>query len=320
MTSEGSQLALDLYDLLRDLDPSRWRADVEASTREKLTRIQRRVAELVSKGDDGTGPLVAPIHHVRAVLREHRPAHDLTGADLRAAWMSFRQRMVPAYQSLAQVLHAHEIHVPALRPTNYNRTAFHVASALGVLVLAELVLPPFWTIVASGGFALGCWFLETGRRISKPMNDRLMRVRFFQLIIHPHEHYRVNSATWYASALILLALTSPLVASACGLAVLGSGDPVAALVGRRWGRLTLAYGRTLEGTVAFVVVATLAAFGVLLLWHPVAPWPLLLAIAAAAAVSGAVAELGSKFLDDNFTIPLVAAAGAALAAGLLGVL
>ena len=318
MTAEGSQLALELYDLLRDLDRSRFRVEFEATVRAKLGRVQERVAALLHDLDGRPTALAVSINKVRGVLDEHPPRPGLTGADLRAAWMRFRGRMVPAYLALAQVLRAQQVHVPPLRPTNYTRTVFHVLSAFSVLLLLEVVLDRTGTVLASGAFAAMCWFLETGRAASERFNDRLMQVRFFQRIIHPHEHRQVNSATWYATALLILSLASPVFASAAALAVLGAGDQVAAAVGRRWGRTMLLHGRTLEGTAAFVVAATAAAFAVLLVCHPIGRWPILLALAAAAALSGAVAEVASKRLDDNFTIPLAAAAGAATLAGALG--
>ncbi|MBI2893568.1 MAG: hypothetical protein HYY06_08440 [Deltaproteobacteria bacterium] len=317
MTSDGYLLALELYDLLRDLDRSRWREELEATVRSRLARVQARLTDLARELDGRGSALGSSVQLARAVVEEHGPGQGLSGPALQAAWMSFRGRMVPAYQALAQALRAERVHVPVLRPANWRRTAFHVSSAFGVLLLLERVFSPLGSVIASGAFAGLCWFLEAGRHLSRRMNDRLMQVRFFQWIIHPHERHQVNSATWYATALFLLSLASPVFASAAALAVLGAGDPVAAFAGRRWGRRTLGHGRTLEGSIAFVASATGAAFGVLAWWHPLGRWPALLVVAAGAAVAGAVAELASRRLDDNFTIPLAAAGGAAAAAFLL---
>lgn len=319
----GSQLALDLYALLRDTDPARWRDGVESAARQRLAAVKRQAAELLGRADADADAvqeaLSGPVARVALVLEEHGRVERLEQGDRRAQWMRLRERLLPAYESLARVLRAQAIHVPALRPTNWYRSAFHVISAVTVLLLLEVVLSPWGTVLASGGFALVCWTLETGRALSRSMNDVLMRFRFFQLIIHPHERHRVNSATWYATALFILSLVSPPFASALAVAVLGAGDPIAAFVGRRWGRVTLVHGRTLEGTLAFVAVSAVVAFVVLLIWHPMAGVPALFVVAGVAAVFGAVVELFSLRLDDNFTIPLAAAAGASLAASLLGI-
>ena len=316
--SDGGRLALDLYDLLRETDPARWREDLEARARDRLARIRARTAELLHVAAKQNDPLSDPVKHVATVLDDHGPPPDLTGHDLRAAWMRFRERMVPAYEALARVLRARRVSAPTLRPTNWYRSAFHVVAAFGVILLFEYLLNDFTAILAAGGFAATCWLLETGRALSGRMNARLMEVRFFQLIIHPHEHHRINSATWYATALIVLVLVSPPYASVAGVAVLGAGDPLAAFVGRRWGRTTLIDGRTLEGTLAFVLFGALSAFVILALWHPIAPWPSLAVVALGASLVGAIVELLSFRLDDNFTIPLGAAAAAVGTAALLG--
>jgi dolichol kinase len=95
------------------------------------------------------------------------------------------------------------------------------------------------------------------------------------------------------------------------VAVLGFADPTAAIVGRRFGRVKLVNGRTLEGTITFFVVGVAAALGVVA-WLP-APPPVAvaLALAAAAGVAGALAELFSRRIDDNFSIPIVSAAATA---------
>jgi dolichol kinase len=92
--------------------------------------------------------------------------------------------------------------------------------------------------------------------------------------------------------------------------VLGVGDPLAAIVGRAYGRTKLLHGRSLEGTLAFALSAALACFVAFVVFHPSLGVPLALGAAAAAALSGAVAELVSLRVDDNFSVPLSAAAGA----------
>jgi dolichol kinase len=158
-------------------------------------------------------------------------------------------------------------------------------------------------------FAGTFWSLECLRRISPRANDALMA--FFAPIARPIERERVNSATWYMTALFLLASTGSTIAAVVGVAVLGFADPTAAIVGRRFGRVKLVHGRTLVGTMTFLVVGAAAAFSVVA-WLPTPP-PLAIAVglAAAAGIGGALAELLSHRIDDNFSIPLVAAAAAA---------
>jgi dolichol kinase len=124
---------------------------------------------------------------------------------------------------------------PVGRPTNYTRSLFHVASGVFTLGLLRLLPGRAWLIAVASVFFAAAWTMEAARRRSPEVNERLMR--FFGPVAHPHERHRVNSSTWYVTALILLSLVG--------------------------------------------------------------------------AVAGALAELSSTRLDDNFTIPLAAAAAAA---------
>jgi dolichol kinase len=193
------------------------------------------------------------------------------------------------------------------RPTNVTRSTFHVAS--GVIALALIALLPSrgWLVAASGAFAVAAWSMEIARRQSRAVNERLMRL--FSPVAHAHERHEVNSSTWYVTALLLLAVLAPPPAAAVAVVVLAIGDPMAALIGRRYGRHRLASGRSLEGALTFVLTAGVAAWGALALIG-VAPGTARIFIAAAGAVAGAAAELSSSRLDDNFTIPVASAAAA----------
>ena len=177
------------------------------------------------------------------------------------------------------------------------------------LVFALVVFTPAQLPWVAGLFAGTFWFLEGLRRISPRANDALMA--FFAPIARPVERVEVNSATWYMTALVLLASTGSTLLCVVGVAVLGFADPTAAIVGRRFGRVTLVHGRTLEGTATFLVVGAAATFGAVMLLPAPPALALAVVLAAAAGAAGALAELLSKRVDDNFAIPLVAAAAAA---------
>ncbi len=312
--SQTGDLASELFALLHDTDPARFTDAVNERVRERWSRIRASVEEL-----SGETAVPHPITESVATLRELMQDTAEPSSGSVSYWLSLRPHLMAIYERLAGELRRRSVRAPTLRPTNWPRIAFHVSSALGALLLLEVFLTKNGTLWATGAFAAYCWVMETGRAVSKRWNDRLMRVRFFQLIIHPHEHHHVNSATWYGTALVILAIVSPPFASGAALAVLGLGDPAAGLVGRRWGRRPLVGGRTVEGTLAFAVFGSLAAFAVLSLWHGAAAWPLLLGISVAAGVAGAIAEAVSVRVDDNLSVPLAAALAATLAAFALGV-
>lgn len=202
------------------------------------------------------------------------------------------------------------------RPSNPTRSIFHISSAIVSLLFTLVVFDSRELLLVAGGIALSFWCLEVLRRPSPRFNTLLMR--FFAPIAHPGERHRINSATWYMTALTFLALTHSQILCAVGVAVLGFADPAASAIGRRFGRVELLRRRTLEGSLAFVVVGTIAAAAALAFATPRLPTGFLLATAFVAGVAGSIAELLSRRLDDNLTIPLVSSAAAAALLGLGG--
>lgn len=196
------------------------------------------------------------------------------------------------------------------RPANLRRSLFHVASGLFALGLIRLLPTRGWLIAAAASFAVFAWSCEIARRQSPAVNARLMRL--FAPIAHANEHHEVNSSTWYITALILLAIFAPLGAAEVGVIVLAFADPAAGFIGRRFGKIRIRAGRSLEGTAAFVVAGTLAAGAWLTFAHHL-PLSSALVMALAGAVAGAVAEIVVTKLDDNFSIPVAATTAVAVA-------
>jgi dolichol kinase len=312
---DSRDLALELHDLLRDLDPVRWRADLDLERR--LKGIQERLAGLLStQVDDALAALNAQLAKLALLLEEIAPDTDKAGADLRKEWQLFRLKVQPQYEALAASLGELDIHVPSLRPTNSFRSVFHLLSGLFVVALIELILPSSWLTPIAGTFAGMAWVFEISRRYSPAWNKALMWA--FSAVAHPHEQHRVNSSTWYVTALLLLSLTGELTLCAVAAAVLAVADPSAAAVGRRYGSIKLVNGRSLQGTLTFAVTGTLAAWAVLELFEPVLTGWRAPVLALFAAVPAAIAELYSRRVDDNFSIPMTAAAGLWVGLLLLG--
>jgi dolichol kinase len=295
---EDRDLALRAHGLLTDIDPARWRPERAPSLHEGLVDVAGRMANRRR---------LEPLRQALAELPT-APSGE------RGRWLAFKQRVQPVYAEVAARLRAESVHLPALRPTNHARSLFHVASGAMALSFIVLASSPVLKGLALAFFA-AAWTMEAARRLDGRINRVLMAA--FGRVAHPHEHQRVNSATWYATALVLLALVGSPLLAALGVVVLGVGDPAAGYVGRRFGRVRLVNGRSLEGSLAFLGAALAVAVPTAwVLGGHLAPlaW---VGAAVAASVAGAVAELFSRRLDDNFTIPLSAAAGAALALALL---
>jgi len=296
-------LAVDLYSVLSDLDPDRWRRDRAPALRARLSTIEARFRGLLEGSLSLTDGLASRLSEVVEVIEAH--LGETPEVERRSRWMRLRRRLSAAYAGLAIHLRAQAIPIPVHRPSNYARNGFHIGSAAAA-VLTALLWPEGMVWIIGPVFAL-FWSLEAVRPFSRRVNRRLMRL--FQHIAHPQEAHRVNSATWYATSLMLLAWLAPPVVGAGAVAVLGLGDPVAGFVGRRWGRRRIAHGRTLEGSLAFLLVGGLGCFAITALSG--LAWPVALAGGLVAGLVGACAELacGPRF-DDNLVVPLLA--GAAL--------
>ncbi len=105
-----------------------------------------------------------------------------------------------------------------------------------------------------------------------------------------------------ASCAVLILFPAPLAASC--IALMLGGDTAAALIGRRFGRIRFANGKSLEGVIAFILIGA-TAFGIFFSFSEVA-LPRLGAASLIAAVIGALAEFFEKVIhiDDNFGIPI----------------
>lgn len=317
--SHGQALALQLHAFLRDADRARKR-EFFKSAHDRLDAIGHAAAEFLGAAEsmaiNANDALTAKVVALRSAIAA-APAPGSARAELDALISKLRA----GYEELAATLRAAKVEVPQLRPANYTRNLFHVGSASFSAGLIFTFREATWVLMLiAGTFAVMSWTLETLRRTRPELNDRLMGL--FKHVSHPHEAHQINSSTWYATALLGLSLTANPLIMMVGVLVLGFADPAAAIIGRRFGRLKLVNGRTLEGTMAFVLVGGATSFAILSsLGRFVDPTLSLGAWAAltfGGALAGGLAELFSKRIDDNLSIPWAAAFGAWLVLLLLG--
>ncbi len=308
----GRDLALELYRLLNDWQPSRLRRDQRAQLHLRLAELQQRAEAMARTMSNRTkarfgAPLVDLSAFIAGAL-PHIAEGDATG---RMKWKKVHKQLQERYEALAARLRKEAVHLPYLRPRNYARNLFHVGWGLTAVYLIEVVLSPIGMVWASFAFLCVAWATEWSRR-SSTFFRRVMNDGIYKHIMHVHEKDQISSATWYATALIFLSLTMDPLLCALGCGILGLADPAAALVGRRIGRIRLVNGRSLEGTLAFVVVGTLVGLVIASHFHSLTG-ATMWAVSLGAALFAAFAELYSRRVDDNFTIPLAGAAGGWLA-------
>ncbi len=312
LSSETELLARELFALLEAIDPSRFRDELAPALGEKVRGLRRQLQALLLRAELSGDPRLEALRELLgelALLLEALPPVEGPVDRLRAEWDAFRHRLQPAYEELAAALRGlNTVPLPSLRPTNYTRNLFHIGSGVMCILLVQHVLSPAMTTAVAGAFTALGWTFEVSRRRSEAINRLLMWA--LGPVAHPHERHRINSATWFTTALFLLAISASPRSITVALSVLAFGDPFAAIVGRRWGRTRLVARRSLEGSAAFVLLGGAAAAAFLRLYYPGMPPAELLAMAGAGALAGAVAELFCGAVDDNLGIPLAAAAGA----------
>jgi dolichol kinase len=113
----------------------------------------------------------------------------------------------------------------------------------------------------------------------------------------------LNGATWMCVAAALCATLFPAPVAASALAILMVGDAAAALVGRRFGRHRYpGSGKSLEGSLAFVLAGGVTALPFAMTAEP----PLGLGVLAVGAVVAAVVEALPIPINDNVVVPLTA--------------
>jgi dolichol kinase len=312
LTAQSRDLALELYALIRTLDPGAWREDFEAGARERLLVLRRRVAELLEElqrldGNRRFAELSDALRTLQKTVEENTAQWDRS---------RMRESLHAAYEKISIRLRPYAVRLPALRPTNYVRSLFHSFCGITSLILLQYLLTRtqiFWT---TSVILTAVVMAEVGRRFSSKVNAGLMRL--FAPIAHQHERTQINSASWYALALFLLAVTSSTLACSLAVIVLGFADPMAGFVGRRYGRHRIWAGRSWEGSLTFVVAGMLVSIAVLRIYYPGLSWAAVCGVSALAAVAGAVAEVLSVGpVDDNLSIPLAVSAGATLGCFLL---
>ncbi|MBU0552155.1 hypothetical protein KKB55_08735 [Myxococcota bacterium] len=298
---DARHIVLDLHGVLQQLDPTAWRDEMQEALKQRLEAIEAQLRELLDHcaGDEQLAAFRERFYDLVKVIKA-APHPNLQSHEIRAQWMSFRGKLQPAYTAVASALRGHAVHVPAVRATNYRRSLFHFLAGMGTLAII-LGLPKLAHPWIAGTAMLYAWSMEGLRRRYPELNRRLMN--FYGPMAHPHEYTRVNSATWYCTALAIISLTPGVLISALGVVVLSVSDPIAGIVGRRWGKHRFANGRSWEGTAAFFGSALLVSLLLLALFADLRlSFSLLVAIVGAAV--GAFVELNSQRVDDNLSIPV----------------
>ncbi len=236
------------------------------------------------------------------------------------AWKARRDRLSTSYEDLLRSVRnsrlarvaTKQIHLPHLKPTNYHRNIFHIGMGVIAVSMYELLLTYTATICVLASISLLAGSLEITRKIWPKWNHMLMNSIFFRRIARPREHHRINSASVFAFTLLGVCLVAPMVAVEVGLLVLAFADPAASIVGKRWGTKKIWRQKSWVGSLAFLVVAFVAAFAFLTFKAALPTWGAIAGVSLATALAATTAETLSDRLDDNFSVLAMSTLVAAL--------
>ena len=187
------------------------------------------------------------------------------------------------------------------RHVNYHRKLWHFASG-AVVVVALVIFAPSKTwalVILVAGLAL-----MIAIDIVRYFSRRGKRLFWHHLgfLTSEKEKRGPTTSLYYAASLLLCVLIFPVYAAVGGVISLAAGDPVAAIIGRRYGKLRIGC-KSIEGGLANAALAFCLIFIFVRSFH----------VAAAGALAGAIVEMFEiPWLDDNITVPL--AAGGAMVA------
>ncbi len=309
------QMVAELHGFLLELQERRQAAAADAvPLAEKARRLADKARVLAQQWAQARPQVAERLNHISqrlAALDLSRERGTLVRTGM--AW-----KIAKHYEGIARMLRAEptvEVPLPELRPKNYARNAFHIGNGFfsaGLYTAIDDRVTMLWIALAYCTWMLG---LEVARRLNPRLNRYLVD-KVFGAIARPSEAWRMNSASWYGIAIVvMLASGAPRLACIAAVLALGLGDPAAALIGRKWGLRKLYRRKSLAGTLGFFGVAMLAVLtwfavfaSVLLPGLGIGAWlAAALPIAVVAGLSGAVAELFSDRLEDNLTITLAVA-------------
>jgi dolichol kinase len=236
--------------------------------------------------------------NVQANVQALRERKEALSRSYEEFLIELRERRVTRAAALAQSRQ--------LKPVNYARNIFHAMNGLIGMTMYGFFLTREGALIVLGVIFAVFGTLEVTRRFSDRWNDFLVD-KVFGAISRPSERYRTNSATLYLLALLVIVAAFPKLPVLAAVLVLGFGDPVASLVGKRWGRKKLFRDKSYAGTLAFFTAGIIAVGAMLSYFAPELGILRIVGVAAAISAVGAVTELLSSRIDDNFSIPIACA-------------
>ncbi len=279
--------------------------------------IQTRIDELRASFEQKREAWSDSLDEIADTLRNY--SKELSQETSTTRLQTLYQSLESNYEDLFQYLRGLSKDIAAwkpdsmqhLKPINYKRNLFHIGNGILAIITYEFIFGEFWSLIAVLCMLTLAVSLEVSRRFSDRWNDFLVN-KVFGMVSRPFEMHKVNGSTYYLLGLAMILLLFPKHAVEAGVLVLTFADPAASMLGKQFGKKKLYRDKSRFGTSVFFTVATLAIFIFLAIARPDIAWLPALGIAGSVGLVGALTELFTVHLDDNFTVPVMCAAVASL--------
>jgi len=202
------------------------------------------------------------------------------------------------------------------RDLQLGRRLFHLANGVTIASAYALLFTHQQIVHVFGTIACLVYIVD---RVRIHYPELAARVPWLnRLFFRAEEQFKESAMIPYAIAILLTILTFPKPAALIAIYTLAIADPLAAIVGIRWGGREIVADRSVEGMIAFFTGSIGVAIAVLGM-GTTAPYT---AVAGASFVIAAVASLFELIpirIDDNLTIPLLVGFTTWIACGLFGI-
>lgn len=189
----------------------------------------------------------------------------------------------------------------------WGRKIGHAAFAVlftYLFIFSKLNPTLLWSL--TGIFFLWAYSLEISRHFVPRINDWVCK--YFKHVMRESEKEKINSAMYYMTAMLAVYLLCPVEVSMLTMLFLGLGDPVAGVIGVKFGKHKLWKGASWEGSIAgFLTCFAVSLLSLKFAFFPHASWALLSLCSCCCAFFGALSESLPHKLDDNLVIPLISA-------------
>jgi dolichol kinase len=183
-----------------------------------------------------------------------------------------------------------------------GRRLFHLVNGVSIATAYALLLTHAQVVRVFGAIACLVYIVDRVR-IAYPDVVARRAPWVNRLFLRAEEQVREAAMTPFAIAVLLTILTVPKPAALIAIYTLAIGDPLAAVVGIRFGRRRITHNRSLEGSLAFLA-ATVTVAALVLRWGTLAAPPSIAAASAGIGVVATLCELLPLRIDDNLTIPI----------------